>query len=292
VLQTTKRFDRLALVNLIQSIITAALIFAAFLFQGNVWHVLVAYLLGKTFAGVAVAVSAFRQLDVTLGRGWWKTSLSLLPDWKKVGRFAISTNLSGTVNLIVRDSETLIISFFMSTTEAGYFRLAQGIINLVMMPIDPFIGPIYSEVTRTVAEQQWATTRRLLKRVSAIAGAWTLAIGSGLALLGWWLIPFLYGSGTAPTYPALLILLIGYGIANTFQWNRSLLLAMGMATFPLVVAALAGLVKTALSFTLVPIAGYLTEAGILSAYFVVSIGILVWQGLRVLNRQSAIANQP
>ena len=57
--------------------------------------------------------------------------------------------------------------------------------------------------------------------------------GLGLALLGWWLIPAVYGAGYAPAYPAVVILLVGYGFANIFQWNRPLLLALGMPSFPL-----------------------------------------------------------
>jgi hypothetical protein len=43
-------------------------------------------------------------------------------------------------------------------------------------------------------------------------------------------------------------------------------------------------VKTTLSFTLVPATGYLVEASILSGYFVVSIGILVWRGIRAMTK--------
>jgi O-antigen/teichoic acid export membrane protein len=255
-----------------------------------VWHVLAAYLLGKTFTGLAVAASAFGELNRALGRGWPRVSLRALPDWRAATRFVISTNLNGTVNLFVRDSETLLIGFFRSQTEVGYYRLALGIINLVMLPIEPFIWPTYAEITRVIAQRQWAATRRLLKRVSAIAGAWTLAAGGGLALLGWWVIPMLYGPDTGPAYPAVLILLIGYGIASIVQWNRPLLLALGQPGYPLKVSVVVGIVKTALTVGLAPAWGYLGEAAILSGYFVVSIGLTARRGLQEIGRQLAVTN--
>jgi O-antigen/teichoic acid export membrane protein len=286
VLQSTNRFDRLALINVIQSIITASIIFWAFLAKRGLWEVLSAYLLGKTFAGVAIAISAFLELNKTLGPGWWRASHKLLPKWREMGLFALNTNLNGTVNVVVRDSETLLIGFFRSQTEVGYFRVALAIINLVMMPIDPFIGPTYAQITRTITQRQWALTTRLLRRISAISAAWTLSAGGALALFGRWIIPFLYDRQYAPAYPAMAILLVGYGFANIFQWNRPLLLALDLPDYPLKVAAVTSAVKTAFSLALLPFAGYIGEAAILTAYFLASISLILRRGLGVLKQRA------
>ncbi len=291
VLQTTKRFDRLALINIAQSILTAGLIFAAFVYRGSAFNILTAYLLGKTLAGVAVVVLALHEMNTCLGHGWQRAPLKTLTDWRKIVSFAINTNLNGTVNLFVRDNAPLYLGALrpeaVAQTEVGYFKLALSIINLVMLPIEPFIWPTYAEITRTIAQKQWQATRRLLKRVSAIAGLWTLAAGGGMALLGWWLIPLVYGADTRPTYPVLLILLVGYGFANVLNWNRPLLLALGKPSFPLIVAASAGLVEILLAFWLVPKYGYRSMAAILSGFFIVSIGIIVWRGMREIARSEA-----
>ncbi len=156
------------------------------------------------------------------------------------------------------------------------------------LPIEPFIWPTYTEITETIARAQWDATRRLLRRVSAIAAAWTLSAGGGLVALGWWLIPFVYGADTAPAYPATVILLIGYGFASILHWNRPLLLALGKPSYPLIVATLVGVVQIALIFILLPHFGYLGMAGLLSAYLIVSIGLVVWRGLTEINRQAQL----
>ena len=101
----------------------------------------------------------------------------------------------------------------------------------------------------------------------------------GLVFLGDWLIVRLYTAEFSPAYPAVLILLIGYGFANVLFWNRPLLLSLGMPAYPLVIAGGIGLVKILLSFWLVPLYGYLAQAALLSSFFVLSIGIIVWRGL-------------
>ncbi len=291
VLQTLKRFDRMALINTIQSGLTAALIFLAFVLKGNVFSVLAAYLAGKGFAGIAITFMAFRQLDQALGHGWWRASLKLVKDWRAIWRFAVNTNLNGTVTLLTRDNAPLYLAYLSPANVAqsyvGYLKLGLSIINFVTLPIDPFIWPTYAEVTRTIAQRLWDKTRSLLRQVSSIAGAWTLAVTVLIALLGWWLIPLVYGPSAAPVYPVVLILLVGYGTANIFNWNRPLLLALSKPSYPLMVAVVVGVFEILLILLLVPQSGYLMMSAILSAYLAISVGITAWRGWKEIRLQQA-----
>ncbi|HSO14002.1 MAG TPA: lipopolysaccharide biosynthesis protein [Anaerolineales bacterium] len=295
VLQTTDNFKRVARANFYQSITLTVLITAVFALHilgvtsWGITGILTSYLLGKTVAGVIVTGSALRELRNKLGHDWTRAPLNLVPDWKPILRSAFSTNLNGTVNLFARDNVRLYIATLLSTSAVGYFSLASKLINLIMVPLDPLIAPTYAEITKTIAERQWAATRKLLKRVSAIGAAWTLLAGGGLAAVGWWLIPFVYGSDLAPAYPAFLILLVGYGVANIANWNRPLLLALGKPAYPLVVAAVTGAVEIALIFLLVPSGGYLVGAAIFSAYLVVSVVLNILRGLSIIKREEALA---
>jgi O-antigen/teichoic acid export membrane protein len=291
VLQTHKRFDQLAVINTIQSLLTAVLILVAFLLKYGVLQVLGAYLLGKAFAGAAVTILAIRQMNQTAGRGWWRCSLKQEAHWRGILSFALNTNLNGTVNLVTRDNAPLYLAYLspaaIAQTYVGYFKLGLSIINFITLPIDPFTWPTYAEITRTIALRQWQKTRNLLFRVSSIAGAWTLSATAGIAALGWWLIPVVYGQGTAPVYPVVLILLVGYGTANMLHWNRPLLLAFGKPSYPLVVALLVGLGEILLTLWLVPHHGYLVMAAILAGYLAISIGITAWRGWREIRTQEA-----
>jgi len=293
VLQTARRFDLLGRITLIQSFITAGLIIATFVNEGGIFEVLAAYLAGKIFAGVTIILLALRELNSALGPGWWRSPFQRVGNWREIGSFALNTNLNGTVNLIARDSAPSLIAFLrpenVALLEAGYFRLALTLINLATLPIEPFIWPTYAEITRTIAERKWRETKTLLRRVSLIAAAWMALAGGGLALLGWWLIPLLYKPSALPAYPAVLILLLGYGFASIFTWNRPLLLALGKPGYPLMIAAVVGMIELALAFVLVPRFGYLAQAALLSSYFIVSIGLTTLRGLGEIRAQEAEA---
>ena len=83
------------------------------------------------------------------------------------------------------------------------------------------------------------------------------------------------------------LLLVGYGFASIFQWNRPLFLALGKPGYPMLIALLVGVVELILIFTLVPQFGYLALAAILSANFVASIGIIVLRGLTEIRQREA-----
>jgi O-antigen/teichoic acid export membrane protein len=295
-LQVTGRFRSIALLNFGQSLITVGLFAVVVFNQGGVFAVMLVYLVGKIILGIGPVLLALYWLPQTLGKGWWRTPMrGNLPERKTMIRFAVNSNFSGTVTILARDSEVLWVSYFFDTTVAGYFKVALAVINLVVMPITPFISTTFPEITRHVAKREWARLKQLLARVTTISGAWTGAVAAGLLLMGqqllfspWSLFGrtiFIYKEAYAPAYAVLLVLLIGYGVANIFYWDRSLLLAFGRAELPLRVSFFAMVGKVGLAFLIVPVLGYLAEAALFSVYFVVSVGFLVLMGMREIHRQ-------
>jgi O-antigen/teichoic acid export membrane protein len=296
-LRVTGHFRSQALLNLLQSVILAGLFFIVATTQGGITAVMLVYLAGKVILGIGPVLLALYWLPKSLGKGWWRTPMRPnLPELKPMVRFALSTNFSGTITLVARDSEVLWTGYFFDTTVAGYFKVALAVINLMVMPITPFISTSFPEITRHVAKKQWAQLKQLLTRVTVISATWTGAVAAGLLLLGrqllfspWSLFGrtiYIYKAGYGPAYGVLLILLVGFGMANIFFWDRSLLLAFGKAELPLKVSFFAMLGKVVLAFLIVPVLGYLAEAALFSAYFVVTVGVLMSRGLALLREQS------
>ena len=291
-LQLGDHFRSQALIGLGQNILTASIITYAYFFKGDIWLILTAYLVGKIFHGFCFLIWGMRRASQMLGPGWMRAPFNLLPPKREFWSFAFSSNFSGTVNLVTRDSEVLWLGFLLpgevGKIAAGYYKTALAIINLILMPINPFIATTFPEIARAVGENAWERLRTLLKRVTTISAAWTFSVGVFLVFAGEWLISTFYGPDYAPATPAALILLIGFGMANILYWNRPLLLSLGMPTYPLKVMAFAGLAKIGLSFLLVPQYGYMAQAALMSAYFVFSVGMIVWKGFSEIKRRSQL----
>ena len=105
-------------------------------------------------------------MNKAVGKGWWKTSFKALPPIKELLSFAFSTNISNTVIHLVRDNEALWIAWFLTPVEVGYTKTALAIINLVQVPITPFISTSYPEINNAVIKKDWKLLRRLLKRIT------------------------------------------------------------------------------------------------------------------------------
>jgi O-antigen/teichoic acid export membrane protein len=284
ILQVNGKFKSQAVINIAASILTASIIAWAFLAKRGLLEVLIAYLAGKFVLGLGTIILGFSSLNHTLGKGWWRTSFRYLPPIKELAKFAFSTNLSSTIIMLVRDNEVLWIAYFLTPLEVGYAKTALAIINLVQVPITPFISTTYPEINRAVAEKKWRQLRALLKRITLISGGWTILTGFGLVLFGRWLLGF-YGPDFIPAYVPMLIFLAGLGFGNIFFWNRPLLLSLGLPMVPYRISLWCGVAKIALAFLLVPKLGINFEAFLLSAFFVVSVGWIILRGFAEIRKR-------
>ena len=284
VIQVRNHFRNQAIINLISSIINASFIAWAYFTQKGIYEVLIAYILGKFILGLGTSILGWHEMNKTVQKGWWKTGFDALPPLKELLSFAFSTNISNTVIHLVRDNEALWIAWFLTPVEVGYTKTALAIINLVQVPITPFISTSYPEINNAVIKKDWKLLRRLLKRITLISGTWTGLSAIGLALFGRWLLLW-YGPEFLPAHIPMLLFLVGLGFANIFFWNRPLLLSLGLPLVPYRVSLICGIAKVGLAFLLVPRFGLNMEAFLLSAFFVVSISIIVLRGFKEIRKR-------
>ncbi len=292
VLQITNHFRSQAVLNLVQNLTTAVWIGIAFLTKSGLGSILAGYLVGKMIFGIGTVVLMLVHAPASLGKGWWRASLKNLSDWHSLVKFAFTTNLSGTINMVIRDSEVLWVGFFLTKADAGYYKFALAIMNIILMPISPFINTTFPQISSSVAKYEWRRLKTLLQRTTLISAAWTAACVVGLLLVGKPVLGWLKEGAYLPSYPAILVLLIGFGVANIFFWNRPLLLSLGKPGFPLTITAITGAIKTGFMFILVRPFGILAQAGLLSFYFVASVGLIVWKGMREITAQEQANPDP
>lgn len=284
ILQVNGKFKSQAVINIVSSIITALIIAWAFITKKGMLEVLIAYTAGKFVLGLGTILLGFMDLNNSLGKDWWRTSFKYLPPVKELIQFAFSTNLSSTIIMLVRDNEVLWIAYFLTPLEVGYAKTALAIINLIQVPITPFINTTYPEINRTVVEKKWKKLKDLLKKVTLISGGWIILTGLGLVIFGKWLLG-IYGPDFVPAYLPMLIFLFGLGFSNIFFWNRPLLLSLGLPLVPYRISLWCGVAKIVLAFLLVPRLGINFEALLLSAFFVVSITWILLRGFAEIQRR-------
>ena len=292
-LQIYDRFRRLAGLNIIQSLVTLLLITVTFFSGGGLAGILIAYLAGKMTSAVGISIAALIEARRRWGKDWWQAKPSRLrASWRELTHFAVSTNISATISLITKDSELLWVSLLRGPLEAGYYKLALALANMVQMPVDPLPQATYPELSRQVAQHRWDNVRMLLRQGSRLAGGYSALVTALLVLFGTFLISLLYSPEFLPAYPALVILLLGLLVANTFYWRRVMLLALGRADFPAKVNAVLAVVKICATLLLVPIYGYLASAALLAGFYWVGTLITVLKIRSLIAQNESLTNAP
>jgi O-antigen/teichoic acid export membrane protein len=289
-IQIFDRFKIVAGITLGQSILTLSLVGIVYLNQGGLFEIVLAYMGGKIVGAVAFASAAVVLATQQWGAGWWRAPVSLLRDrTREIVRFAFSTNISATINLVNKDGELLWVSALTGPTGAGYYKLALSLANLIQLPVSPLPQATYPELSRAVAGKKWENMRYVLRQGSLLAFTYSFVAGLFLLIFGKPLIAFLYTPEFLPSYPALLILMVGLLVANTFYWNRISLLSLGLADYPAKINSIAAVLKIIGILTIVPIYGYLGSAALLSGFYIFSVSLNVRKTLRELtNRQGQV----
>ena len=271
-LQIFDRYKIIAGITLGQSLVTLTLIGLVYLNQGGLYEVVLAYMGGKVAGAVALAIGAMVIAARRWGSAWWLTPISLLRDRsRELIRFAFSTNISATINLVNKDGELLWVSALTGPTGAGYYKLALSLANLIQLPVSPLPQATYPELSREVAAKNWGNMRYILRQGSLMAMVYSITAGVFLLIFGRPLIAILYTPEYLPAYPALLILMVGLLVANTFYWNRIALLSLGLADYPAKINSIAAVLKVIGIIIIVPVYGYLGSAALLSGYYLFSV---------------------
>jgi O-antigen/teichoic acid export membrane protein len=255
-----------------QSILTLGLVGLVYLNQGGLYEIVLVYMAGKMAAAIALAIAALVVATQHWGMNWWRAPVSLLQDRaKELVRFAFSTNISATINLVNKDGELLWVSALTGPTGAGYYKLALSLANLIQLPVSPLPQATYPELSKEVAARNWGNVRQVLRQGSLMAFSYSALAGLFLLIFGKPLIAFFYTPEFLPSYPALLILMVGLLFANTYYWNRISLLSLGLADYPAKVNSIAAVLKLVGIITIVPIFGYLGSAALLSGFYLFSV---------------------
>ncbi len=285
-LQIFDRYRKIAILGVVQSLVSLALITLAYLLHGGMQEILLAYIAGKVVSASGLTFLAWLEARRQWGANWWRVPLSLLrPQARELAHFAVSTNISASLNLVNKDSELLWVSFFRTPLETGYYRLALSLANLIQMPVSPLPQATYPELSREVARKDWPSVSHILRQGSRVAGLYSLAATLVLALGGTFIIQYFYGADYLPAYPALIILLVGFFAANLFYWNRIALLALGHPDYPTRVNLVMAALKVAGILLLVPRFGYLASAALLAGYYIFSVSLNAWKTRQILRQK-------
>lgn len=274
-LQVFNKFDAKSIIDICQSVLRLVLTVVVYFTGGGLMQIILAELAGRLLRSLAVMTMALRTARQQWGAGWWRTPISeLRTDRRSLLTFAFSTNLSATVSLVAKDSEDLWVSAFLGNTIGGYYNLARQLIGFLQIPVSPLPSTTYPELSRAVAQDNWKAVRSVLRRGSLLAALYSLPVTLALIVFGKPFIAIYATPEFLPAYAPLVILLVGYGFANVFYWNRAALLAFNRPVYPTLIN-LAGMILKVIGIFIFAPFGAVAFAALLSGYYLFTVGLAV-----------------
>lgn len=269
ILQVTGNFRPQALASFGIRVLTLAGTLVAFLAGAGLSAVLAAMVIGNAVPALALAAAAWRRITDRLGGGWWRVPLAELGGRAAEMRsFVLSTNVSTSLSLVVKDADALWIGLFCDPAQVGFYRLATTLVKFVLLAGNPLSQAAFPEIARALSAGEPAAARRLIRQGTWLSAAWIVPLGLVLLAAGPWILSTFYGAGFLPAYPSLALLLIGMGLAQVLFWTRPTLLALGKHRFALLVAVVNALLKVPATLLVVPRFGQVGMAAVTSSLFV------------------------
>jgi O-antigen/teichoic acid export membrane protein len=287
VLHVFNRFGLQALVSVLGALTLLGATATALLLDGRLEAVIWAAAAGASVTSIALSWAAVRTVRDRCGAGWWRIPLGRLTGGRRAAfRFGFSTSASATLAMVIRDADVLWLGYLRGPSEAGLYRLAFLLATNLMLPVAHLGQGFYPEIAGQAARQAWDRMRRLLQQGSKMAAAYLVPICVLLGFTGGPLIRAVFGPEFAPAAGALTILLAGMGFANVLFWARPALLALGRADYPFKVSSGLAVLKLVGVFTLVPAYGYVGNAALLSAIYVLGVGLAALKVWSIVGRRT------
>jgi O-antigen/teichoic acid export membrane protein len=213
---------------------------------------------------------------------------ALKPDLRGILNFSFNTNLTNTISLITRDSESLWVSSILGLESAGYYIFALNIAKLLQQPILYLANTVYPELSREIARKRWQETKEILTRVSRLGVVYSLPIIALLAAAGKPIIAWLYEPKWLPAYPLMMILVLGFSFEGGLIWNRVAMLALKRAAFPTLINLVGLGIKIVIIYLLVGPFGEAAFAWAMVAYMLLTVGGTALRAVVDINRRAQL----
>lgn len=208
---------------------------------------------------------------VVIGWYWLSTFHRMRPRWdfkfqRKLLHYSNRSHPETLFQQMLLRADYLLISAMLNPAALGFYAMASAAAELLIIVPEAVTTPLMKRLL-----QQGDDMRQLTPLALRVTGTVMLLACLSLALVGHWLIIFMFGIEFAPAYPALLALLPGLLGLCYSSILRLDLLGKGRPGSLSLIMGLAVVLNLVLNITLIPLWG-IVGAGVASsvAYLVVA----------------------
>ena len=203
--------------------------------------------------GFVVPTIVVGFFSLILAKDYFSTRLATMgATFKEISWFGFYVVLANSVGMINIQIDGLMVGFFMSETDVGYYAVAvifMGGITLFSQAVQKVTNP---SIAGYCGKKDYVNIRSLIKETMFKMSLITIVIALFLAIFGKILIGIIFTKEFLPAYIPLLILLIGYSIYAPFNSVGSCLSSIGKVQIAFRLSFVCVIVNTFLNIILIP----------------------------------------
>ena len=228
VLRLFDRFKVLAWQRVISATIRMAALLVAWIAGAGIWEFFIVWMVAQILDFLFLLALGWRELRKQgYGDALFASLDRIRSKFPGFWKFVITTNLTGSIKLGVREVDVLIIGAVLGSTATGIYKVAKQFASIPMRFGDPIEQVVYPEMARLWAEGKVVPFRQMLIRVGALCGLGGIAIWLGFLLLGQWVLRVTVGPEYISAYKILLVYMLGINIYLFGIAFRAAILSMG-----------------------------------------------------------------
>lgn len=280
ILRLFDRFELMATVNVIGSLVKLLVTAAAFVIKAEFSTFVFIYMgtdILQQLLLVAMGWHTLRQHEYHWAFKWpdgdiWQnlvTTLKMSRSFEGLWSFMISSNLSSIAKLIVKQGDIILLGSLMGARAVGIYKVVMLLVNVVRQVSDPLFQAIYPEIARLIARRRFDIYRILVSKIVVSLSLYSATVWFGFAVFGKALIGLGFGYEYLDAWKPLLIYMGGIAAALFTIHTVPTLWAVGKAQTVLVINAASGLLYILILYVCVSRYGMVGAA---LAFLIYSVG--------------------
>jgi len=224
------RFLLIATIETLTTILRVGLVLGLILAGWQVAGVVWGNTIAIVVAGLLYSVCSYSLAKRQWGNSWLKGNWQYLKGRRReILGFLAYNDLSVLLNMIPKKLDIVILGYFRSPTEVGYYKLAKTISSRVGYLVGSLQSVIYPDLARLYGIGDQIGLWRKVKHLAWKVGTPLMLLILVVILCVPLILPVIFGSSFNPIIYATQILFIGYGLWLIFFWLKPLYLVCGRA---------------------------------------------------------------
>lgn len=178
--------------------------------KGALWTFLLIWMVMRVIEFLSIVALGWYEL---FNQGFHRTLASkargVANKFPGLWKFVISTNLSSSVRLGVKEVDVLIVGGIIGPAMAGIYQIAKQFCNIANRFTDPFQQAIYPDLAKLWTNGMWKKFKKFVIRIGILSGLGGLVTWLFFVVAGDFIIQIVVGEKYIAAYGVMVVYMLG-----------------------------------------------------------------------------------